>query len=254
MSGAARDCWTSRLPAAIAGLAAVGLIVRRLGRRSGASDAEMHASLPGDAVVPEPMWQSTRAITIDVPPAAVWPWIVQMGYPAFRAGWYTPHWLDRLQWGIHERSASRIINELQTLSAGDRVPDSPDWSVFFTVVELEADRALVLRSTRHLLPPMRSIDFSWAFILQPLSGDRTRFIVRARARYGPRWSWLVLGAAYSLGDFLNTSNILCAIKQRAEKQTFIAPALRGCEDTILPRGSPASVPTLPAHETTARPA
>jgi hypothetical protein len=139
-----------------------------------------------------------------------------MGYPAFRAGWYTPHWLDRLQWGIRKRSADRIIEELQTLSAGDRVPDSPDWSVFFTVAEVQPARALVLHSTRHLLRPMRAIDFSWAFALQPLGVDRTRFIVRARARYAPRWSWLVLGAPYQLGDFLNTSNILRAVKRRAE--------------------------------------
>jgi hypothetical protein len=224
-SGGARGRRISRGAAVFAGIVAAGLIVRRLGRRSGASRAEVLASLPGDALVSEPMWQSTRAVTIDAPPAAVWPWIVQMGYPAFRAGWYTPYWLDRLQWGIRERSADRIIDELQTLSVGDRVPDSPDWSVFFTVAELERERALVLRSTRHLLPPMRSIDFSWAFVVRPLSGHRTRFLVRARARYAPRWSWLVLGAPYSLGDWLNTSNILRAVKHRAEKQAIALPPL-----------------------------
>jgi hypothetical protein len=244
MTRAAHSRRVLRVPAAIASLVAVALIVRRLGRRSGASHMELRASLPGDALVPEPMWHSTRAITIDAPPAAVWPWIVQMGYPAFRAGWYTPHWLDRLQWGIRERSADRIIDELQTLTVGDRVPDSPDWSVFFTVVEVEPERALVLRSTRHLLPPMHSIDFSWAFVLQPLGGERTRFIVRARARYAPRWSWLVLGAPYSLGDFLNTSNILRAVKHRAEKQTVVTPTAPECEDEIRPHLSSARVLTV----------
>ena len=62
--------------------------------------------------------------------------------------------------GIRERSADRIRPELQDLRVGDRVPDSPDWSVFFTVAALEPERALVLHSTRHLLKPMRSLPSS----------------------------------------------------------------------------------------------
>ena len=202
------------------GLAAV----RRVGHRSGATNYEVGADLPGDEVVREPLWQSTRAITIAAPPHAVWPWIVQMGYPAHRAGWYTPYWLDRLQWGIREHSADHIIPELQTLSVGDRVPDSPDWSVYFTVKRAEPNHALVLHSTLHLLPPMRSIDFSWAFVLQPVDAMTTRLIVRTRARYAPRWSWLILGAPYSLGDFLNTRNILRAVKRRSESRPRTAPS------------------------------
>jgi hypothetical protein len=125
-----------------ASTALLGLAVRRVGRRSGATAAEAHAPLPGDEVVPEPLWESTRAITIDAPPAEVWPWIVQMGFPAYRAGWYTPYWLDRMQWGIRERSADEILPELQHLAVGDRVPDSRDWSAFFTVVTVAPDRAL----------------------------------------------------------------------------------------------------------------
>jgi len=208
-----------RWPAiASAGLLLAAVLLHRYGRRSGASDREVHAPLPGDGLVPKPLWESTRAITITGTPGQVWPWIMQMGYPALRAGWYTPHWLDRLQWGIRERSADRIVEELQSLGIGDQVPDSPDWSVFFTVAALEPERALVLYSTRHLLPPMRSISFSWAFVLEPIDHERTRFLIRARARYAPRWSWLVLGPPYSLGDLLNTGTILRGVKRRAESR------------------------------------
>jgi hypothetical protein len=203
--------------AIFAGLVLARLMVRRLGCRSGATTAEVRASLPGDERILDPQWTSTRAITIDVPARRIWPWIVQMGYPAYRAGWYTPYWLDRLQWGICHRSSDEIREDLQSLSVGDRVPDSADWSVFFTVESVDPDRALVLRSTRHLLPPMRAIDFTWAFVLEPIDTERTRFLIRARARYAPRWSWLVLAVPYELGDFLNTSNILRAVKQRAER-------------------------------------
>src|SRR4051812_32309969 len=124
---------TRRPLVAAVGTAAAALAVRRLGRQSGATSAEVRGELPGDAIVDRPQWESTRATTIHAPPEEVWPWIVQMGFPAYRAGWYTPHWLDRLQWGIDERSSEEIRPELQTLRIGDRVPDSLDWSVYFTV-------------------------------------------------------------------------------------------------------------------------
>ena len=139
-----------------------------------------------------------------------------MGFPSYRGGWYTPYWLDRLQWGITERSADRIVPDLQHLEVGDRVPDSRDWSAYFTVAELEPERALVLHSTRHILRPMRSNDFSWAFVLQP-EGNTTRLLIRARGRIEPRLARVVLGPAISLGDFLNASVMLRAIRCRAER-------------------------------------
>jgi hypothetical protein len=48
---------------------------------------EKRRPLPGDALVPEPIFVSTHAITIDAPPERVWPWIAQMG--AGRGGWYS---------------------------------------------------------------------------------------------------------------------------------------------------------------------
>jgi hypothetical protein len=197
------------------GLAA--LAVRRVGRRSGATDAEVRAPLPGDAIVTHPRWQSTRAITVAAPPERVWPWIVQMGFPSYRAGWYTPYWLDRLQWGIAERSADRIVPELQHLDVGDRVPDSRDWSAYFTVAQLETERALVLHSTRHILKPMRSNDFTGAFVLRPQGVDGTRLLIRARGLMEPRLARIMLGPAISLGDFLNATVMLRGIRRRAER-------------------------------------
>jgi len=62
--------------------------------------------------VPRPLWASTRAITIDAPREALWPWVVQMGFPPHRAGWYTPHWLDRLMWGERPHGAETIVADL----------------------------------------------------------------------------------------------------------------------------------------------
>ena len=90
-----------------------------------------------------------------------------MGFPRFRAGWYTPHRLDRLMWGITWRSADRIVERFQGIAVGQRVPDSPDGSVHFTVAVADPPSALVLHSTRHLLPPYSAVDFSWAFVVRP---------------------------------------------------------------------------------------
>jgi hypothetical protein len=54
--------------------------------RWGASPAELAAALPGDNLVPAPATGYTRAITIEAPPQAVFPWLLQLG--ADRAGLY----------------------------------------------------------------------------------------------------------------------------------------------------------------------
>ncbi len=199
-------------------LVASALAVRRVGRRSGASDDEVGRSLPGDDVVWKPDWVSTRAITIDAPPSVVWPWIVQMGYPTIRGGWYTPHWLDELMWGERPRSADEIVPGLQNLKVGDRVPDSADWSVFYVVEELAPERHLLLHSVTHVFPPVTESDFTWVFALKPYGTDRTRLFVRARVSYRPRWAYPILEAALGLGDFVNVSVMLHGIKRRAEAQ------------------------------------
>ena len=35
--------------------------------------------LPGDALVGDPVIQTTEAVYIDAPSSAVWPWLMQMG-------------------------------------------------------------------------------------------------------------------------------------------------------------------------------
>jgi len=60
-----------------------------------AQEAEVAARLPGDELLDVADAVATRAITIDAPPSAVWPWIAQMG-PAPRGGAYTFDWIENL--------------------------------------------------------------------------------------------------------------------------------------------------------------
>jgi hypothetical protein len=199
---------------ALTGLA-LACVIHRLARRSGVTRDETRLPLPGDDLVAKPWWVSTRAITIDAPPEAVWPWVVQMGYPTHRAGWYTPHWLDELMWGARPRSADEIRPDLQDLKVGDMVPDSDDWSARYVVTEIEAPSHMVLHSTWHVFGPVKESDFSWAFALKPV-GDGTRLYVRARVAYKPRWIFPFVETVIGLGDWVNVSVMLRGIKERAE--------------------------------------
>ena len=44
-----------------------------------ATRVEKRRPLPGDTIVPQPVFSVTHAITIDAPIERVWPWLAQMG-------------------------------------------------------------------------------------------------------------------------------------------------------------------------------
>jgi len=91
--------------------------------RWGATTSEVTASMPGDDLVPHPRLGYTRAITVDAPPEAVWPWLVQMGQG--RGGLYSFDGLENLaRCNIH--SVDRIVREHQQLSIGDLVRMGPE--------------------------------------------------------------------------------------------------------------------------------
>lgn len=79
--------------------------------RWGATDEERQAVLPGDELLANPSVSTTRALTIDAPPDAVWPWLVQMGQD--RAGLYSYDWLENL-FGLEFRNADTVVPEWQS--------------------------------------------------------------------------------------------------------------------------------------------
>jgi Protein of unknown function (DUF998) len=146
-----------------------------------AARVERRRPLPGDALVPEPIFVSTHAITIDAPPERVWPWIAQMG--AGRAGWYS--W-DAIDNG-GAPSATGIMPALQILASGDVMPAVPGATDAFVVAAVDPPRDLVLT-----VPDGRGGSaVAWEHLLDPLPGGRTRLIVRGRASS----HWLDLAGA-----------------------------------------------------------
>jgi hypothetical protein len=177
--------------------------------------------LPGDELVVCPVLVTDHAITIEAPPAQVWPWLVQMGWR--RGAWYTPRWVDRLLFPANGPSADRVVAEWQDLSVGDWVPDGPPESgCGFTVARLFSGRHIVLRSNTHLPPSWRDrfgawIDWSWAFVLHDAGATRTRLQVRSRSRLGPRWLVVLYRIVLVPADALMSHQMLRGVKRRAER-------------------------------------
>lgn len=206
-----------------AGLGAVAgyLTLQWLGRTWGATRQERHRPLPGDRLTRHPVAVTTHAITVNAPPAHIWPWLVQMGW--HRGGWYTAEWVDRILFPANGPSADHIIAGLQDLRPGDAIPDGPpEAGCGFTVAHLEENRDLILHSEDHLPPAWKQrhgawIDWTWAFVLDDLGNGQTRFIVRSRLRAGPWW----VAAAYLLAvipaDFVMSRQMLHGVKTRVEQ-------------------------------------
>jgi hypothetical protein len=130
--------------------------------------------------------------TIDAPPAAVWPWLVQMG--CGRAGWYSYDLLDNGR----RPSAEQIVPEWQRVSLGDHVPSDPSERsrFWFTIEGIYPERALVLRASVDLRTgraypsggrPATYSDSTWAFVLRELPGSHTRLLARTRGQASPLW-------------------------------------------------------------------
>ena len=180
-------------------------LLRGWHQRWGATDEEVAGAMPGDELLPVAQARCTRAVTIDAPPEAVWPWLVQVG--CLRAGFYADDLLDNLG----HPSATRIVPELQHLAVGQWVPMSP------TPNELTAHQVAGFEEPNWLL--WRQPTSTWAWKLTPLPGGRTRLVTRLRIFYD--WAHpartLLAVVLMEFGDFAMMRRMLLGIRARAEQ-------------------------------------
>jgi hypothetical protein len=179
---------------------------RRRHLQWGASATEVAAVLPGDQFFPQAQFIATRALTIDAPPEAVWPWLVQVG--CLRAGWYSNDLLDNLG----HPSATRILPGFQNLKVNQWVPMSP----FGLPSERTAFRVNSFQVNEWLL--WTKPDSSWAWQLTPTDDGSTRLVTRIHAIYDWRHPMTaILGVVLmEFGDFPMMRRMLRGIKERAE--------------------------------------
>lgn len=197
----------------VVGALALKIAVLRRLWTFGARPFERARSLPGDELIPAPRISSTRAIHIDVPPDAIWPWIVQIGWQ--RAGWYSYDQLERMAGAADfvdgPHSARRIVPELQALAPGDPIRLGPEPMPAFAVAQVDPPRALVLSGEEGV----EGVGASWAFVIEP-HGDYTRLIVRFRLTYPPTLANHLIWGGSELAHMIMEQKMLRGIRQRAE--------------------------------------
>lgn len=199
-------------------------------------------AFPGDELVPAPVLQTTRAVTIDAPPQQVWPWLVQVGQG--RAGFYSDSkfWNRCVDWyyrllsrhepgrvvGYHVAADDRIVAAWQNPQVGDIIVDGPPGTAYYVVRHVEPGRSFVIFTDTHLryLLPARlrgkprlgaSGEISDSYLLTEPEPGKTRLIRRMRLSCAP-WPFraYVVPVVLIWGEVITARNLLRGISRRAE--------------------------------------
>ena len=168
----------------------------------GATAEEAAGSLPGDELQPDSDRVATRAIWIDAPARAVWPWLAQMG-PAPRGGAYTYDWIENaLGLGMH--SVDRVLPEYQHPQVGEEIGYGANKMRLELV---DPPTAIAWRSSDG--------NWVWLFSLREQDG-RTRLISRNRFRL-PTLKHRVGMVPMEPASLVMERKMLRGIKERAER-------------------------------------
>lgn len=161
-----------------------------LGDRWGVTDAEVRRHFPCDDLVPSSTARLWRGVTVDAPPAAVWPWLVQV-----RLAPYSYDWVDNFG-----RRSPRELRGLPDPSPGDP----------FSCIggRIGVGRVLSVAHEEHLTATIMGAVMS--YVLVPDAG-RTRLLLKI-VMTGPRWYAVPLG----LGDWPMARKQLLTWKALAE--------------------------------------
>jgi hypothetical protein len=176
-------------------------VLRRPVLTWGATDEEVASRLPGDELLEDADGVSTRAIWVDAPASAVWPWLAQMG-PAPRGGAYTYDWIENLL-GLHMHSAEEVLPEFQGPQIGDTIALGENR---MRLALVDPEKSFVWRS--------EDGNWIWAFALGEHDG-RTRLISRNRFRL-PSLAARVGMIPMEPGSLIMERKMLQGIKRRAE--------------------------------------
>ena len=186
-------------------------------RSWGSTAAELQMPLRGDADPRDPALEVQHAITINAPAEDIWVWLVQLGQD--RAGFYSYDWLER-GLGLGIRNVHEVRPEWQSLQAGDVIRATPDnylggalGGVAWTVSEVTPERSLVL-------------DQRGAFVLQPLSDERTRLLIRSTMGDRDRSVWAAAASlvGFQLPHFIMQRRMMLTIKDLAEEHYAVRAA------------------------------
>lgn len=185
---------------------AYAFFIRPWHLRWGATDEELSKPLLGDKLVPDPVLESTRAITVHAPVEEVveevWSWLEQIGED--RGGYYNYEWLKDVS-GTAISDVERSHPEWQHRVIGETLRLFP--AAELKVAAFEPGRAIILEG--------------WGtFSVEPLDDNSARVILRSRAmgRAGGLYYRLFYHPLVAeFPHFLIERWMLKGIKKRAEQ-------------------------------------
>lgn len=205
-----RVIWFGALAAGVA--AAYPMLWRKNWLTWGATAEEVDQVMPGDEFMMAPDITATRAVTIDAPPKAIWPWLVQIG--SGRGGAYSYDWIANLI-GLDMHSANEILPQFQDLKVGDVSPlgSKGPW---MRVEILEPEHALVFAS--------EDGTWVWSLVLYPADEgirlvSRNRFATAHTSEATRLFNLLVMEP----GSLIMERKMLLGIKQRSESLARFQP-------------------------------
>ncbi len=214
------------LPLAIATLIAILAILAMIGYlavrprmlRWGTTPTEAGRIMAGDELISNVILVTTRAISIDVGPERVWPWLAQMGQG--RGGFYSYDWLENLA-GLDIHNSDQIIPELQNIKPGDLIPFWRGAGV--NVIIAEPPHLLVLAGTIYRpkgdAAGAEEVGGTWVFALEEIKTQVTRMVVRSRvAKFQPVWLSAVFMFMLEPVHFIMEYKMLRRIKEQAERE------------------------------------
>lgn len=175
--------------------------------RWGATDAELAAIYPGDELLPEPASFVNRAITINAPPSAIYPWIVQLD--AKKGGWYSYTWLETYLLNCPIVNSDRIHEEWQNLQVGDQVHMCPGEPAPppYEVAQIHPEQAIVMGHQEN----GTWMDI-YQFVIVPQADGTSRLILRTRTMMTSTF-WQIIHP----GVFIMERGLLYGVKERAEQ-------------------------------------
>lgn len=151
--------------------------------RWGATAQEVQKVLPGDALIPKPVFVTTKAVTVNAPPEAIYPWLLQLGVD--RGGMYSYLWVENWLLRLNVQNAQEIRPEWQNVQPGDFIRFTPPGYTQagpgFYVMAMEPNRSLVACMGLENAVPDCTKSATWQFVLEPQTNGTTRLLLRGRS-------------------------------------------------------------------------
>lgn len=161
-----------------------------IGDRWGVTPEEMRRRYPCDEIVPDPVLEAWRGVTVRARPAQIWPWVVQI-----RLAPYSYDWIDNLG----RRSPQRLRS----------LPDPVVGENFTAALGgIPLGRVLSVSSGEHLTGQIWEAVMSYVLVPQ---GPNTRLLMKIVTRSGRAFAPLL-----SVGDLIMARRQLLNLARLAE--------------------------------------